>query len=123
MKYKLSVTKGFASAHCLREYKGKCENVHGHNWKIRAAFGGTQLDKTGMLIDFTDLKAHLDKIMTYLDHKFLNETAPFDKINPTAENIALYIFEELKKAETLTAKVAEVEVWESDTSSATITAE
>ena len=120
MNYKLSVVKGFASAHCLREYKGKCENTHGHNWKVRAAFSGTQLDKTGMLIDFTDLKAHLDKIMTYLDHKFLNETAPFDKINPTAENIAAYIFEELKKAETDTAKVAEVEVWESETSSALV---
>ena len=121
MKYKLSVMKGFASAHCLREYKGKCENTHGHNWKVRAAFCGTQLDKTGMLIDFTDMKAHLDKIMSYLDHKFLNETAPFDKINPTAENIAAYIFEELKKAETKTAKVCEVEVWESDTSSASVT--
>ena len=122
MNYKLSVTKGFASAHCLREYKGKCENTHGHNWKVRAAFCGTQLDKTGMLIDFTDLKAGLEKIMAYLDHKFLNETPPFDKINPTAENIAAYIFEELKKAETATAKVAEVEVWESETSSALVTA-
>jgi 6-pyruvoyltetrahydropterin/6-carboxytetrahydropterin synthase len=123
VQYKLSVTKGFASAHCLREYKGKCENMHGHNWKVRAAFCGTLLDKTGMLIDFTDLKAHLDKIMFYLDHKFLNETAPFDKINPTAENIAAYIFEQLKAAETETAKVFEVEVWESETASATVTAE
>ncbi|MDR1195151.1 MAG: 6-carboxytetrahydropterin synthase QueD [Endomicrobium sp.] len=120
MKYKLSVTKGFASAHCLREYKGKCENMHGHNWKVRAAFCGSELDKTGMLIDFTDIKAHLDKIMYYLDHKFLNEIPPFDKINPTAENIAAYIFNELKKSETETAKVYEVEVWESETSSATV---
>jgi len=120
LNYKLSVIKGFASAHCLREYKGKCENTHGHNWKVRAGFCGTQLDKTGMLIDFTELKAHLDKIMIYLDHKFLNETVPFDKINPTAENIAAYIFEELKKCETDTAKVYEVEVWESETSSALV---
>lgn len=120
MKYKLSVTKSFASAHCLREYKGKCENMHGHNWKVRAAFCGTELDKTGMLFDFTDIKAHLDQIMHYLDHKFLNETPPFDTINPTAENIAAYIFNELKKAETGTAKICEVEVWESDTSSATV---
>ena len=123
MKYKLSVIKGFASAHCLREYKGKCENTHGHNWKVRAAFSGTKLDKTGMLIDFTDLKAHLDKIMSYLDHKFLNELPPFDKINPTAENIAAFIFEQLKTAETAEAKVCEVEVWESETSSAVITKE
>jgi 6-pyruvoyltetrahydropterin/6-carboxytetrahydropterin synthase len=85
-------------------------------------FGGTQLDKTGMLIDFTDLKAHLDKIMAWLDHKFLNDTAPFDKINPTAENIARFIFEELKKAQTDTAKVCEVEVWESETACAAVTA-
>lgn len=120
MKYKLSVVKSFASAHCLREYKGKCENMHGHNWKVRAAFCGTELDKTGMLMDFTDIKAHLDKIMQYLDHKFLNEIPPFNTINPTAENIAAYIFEELKKAETATAKICEVEVWESETSSATV---
>lgn len=120
MKYKLSVVKSFASAHCLREYKGKCENMHGHNWKVRAAFCGSELDKTGMLIDFTDVKAHLDAIMLYLDHKFLNETPPFDEINPTAENIAFYIFKELKKVETETAKVCEIEVWESETSSATV---
>jgi len=122
MKYKLSVTKTFSSAHCLREYKGKCENIHGHNWKVCAAFCGKELDKTGMLIDFTDLKAHLGNIMSALDHKFLNEQPPFDKINPTAENIAAFIFEQLKTAETETAKVCEVEVWESETSSVIITA-
>lgn len=120
MKYKLSVIKGFASAHCLREYKGKCENMHGHNWKVKVSFCGTELDSTGMLIDFTDIKAHLDKVMTYLDHKFLNETPPFDKINPTAENIASFIFQQMKEFETETAKVCEVEVWESETSSALI---
>ena len=73
-----------------------------------------------MLLDFTDIKTNLDTIMTYLDHKFLNETPPFDTINPTAENIAAFIFEELKKAETETAKVCEVEVWESENSSATV---
>lgn len=123
MNYKLSVIKSFASAHCLREYKGKCENMHGHNWKVRAAFCGTKLDKTGMLMDFTDIKAHLDRIMHYLDHKFLNETPPFDEINPTAENIAAYIFGELKKSETETAKVCEVEVWESENSSAAVCGE
>ena len=123
MKYKLSVTRGFASAHCLREYKGRCENLHGHNWKVKASFCGTELDKTGMLIDFTSIKAELDKIMAGLDHKFLNDTPPFDKINPTAENIAAFILGELRKAETETAKVCEVEVWESETSSAVVTAE
>jgi 6-pyruvoyltetrahydropterin/6-carboxytetrahydropterin synthase len=120
MKYKLSVTKNFASAHCLREYNGKCENLHGHNWKIRAAFYGTKLDDTGILIDFTDIKKHLDTIIAYLDHKFLNEIIPFDKINPTAENISSFILEQLKKIETENAKVCEVEVWESDFSSAIV---
>jgi len=123
LKYKLSVTKSFASAHCLREYKGKCENMHGHNWKVRAAFCGTELDKTGMLFDFTEIKACLDKIMAYLDHKFLNDIPPFNTINPTAENIAAYIFAELKKIETAAAKICEVEVWESETASAVVTAE
>jgi 6-pyruvoyltetrahydropterin/6-carboxytetrahydropterin synthase len=120
MKYKLSVTKSFASAHCLREYKGRCEDLHGHNWKIRAAFSGSKLDNAGLLIDFTDIKKHLDKIIAYLDHKFLNEIEPFNKINPTAENIAAFIYEQLKQIETETAKVCEVEVWESEYSSAVV---
>ncbi|MDR2399453.1 MAG: 6-carboxytetrahydropterin synthase QueD [Endomicrobium sp.] len=120
MKYKLSVTKNFASAHCLREYKGRCEDLHGHNWKIRAAFSGSKLDNAGLLIDFTDIKKHLDKIIAYLDHKFLNEIEPFNKINPTAENIAAFIYEQLKQIETETAKVCEVEVWESEYSSAVV---
>jgi 6-pyruvoyltetrahydropterin/6-carboxytetrahydropterin synthase len=118
MNYKLSVTKNFSSAHCLREYKGKCENLHGHNWKIKAVFYGTKLDKTGMLIDFTDIKKHLEKIILYLDHKFLNEIEPFNRINPTAENLASFILEQLKSIETENAKVCEVEVWESQSSCA-----
>jgi 6-pyruvoyltetrahydropterin/6-carboxytetrahydropterin synthase len=120
MKYKLSVTKNFAAAHCLREYKGRCENLHGHNWKIRVAFSGSKLDSIGMLIDFTDIKKHLDKIISYLDHKFLNEVEPFNKISPTAENIAAFIYEQLKQIETENAKVCEVEVWESESSSAVV---
>ncbi|MDR2066714.1 MAG: 6-carboxytetrahydropterin synthase QueD [Endomicrobium sp.] len=118
MNYKLSVTKNFSSAHCLREYKGKCENLHGHNWKIKAVFCGTKLDKTGMLIDFTDIKKHLEKIILYLDHKFLNEIEPFNRINPTAENLASFILEQLKSIETENAKVCQVEVWESQSSCA-----
>ncbi|MDR2812137.1 MAG: 6-carboxytetrahydropterin synthase QueD [Endomicrobium sp.] len=121
MKYKLSVTRNFASAHYLRYYKGRCENLHGHNWKIRAAFSGSILDNTGMLIDFTNIKKHLEQIISYLDHKFLNEIEPFSKINPTAENIAAFIYEQLKQIETETAKVCEVEVWESESSSAVVT--
>jgi len=120
MKYKVSVEKKFSSAHCLREYKGKCENLHGHNWKVRATFCGNELDATGMLIDFTDIKMRLNKIMEFLDHKFLNEIDPFDKINPTSENICAFILEQLKCIETESAKVYEVEVWENESTSATI---
>ncbi|MDR3244207.1 MAG: 6-carboxytetrahydropterin synthase QueD [Elusimicrobiota bacterium] len=118
MKYIVSVTKEFAGAHFLRGYKGKCENLHGHNWKIRAAFCGAELDDIGMLIDFTEIKKELDKIILYLDHKLLNETSPFDKTNPTAENIAAFILSKLKVLENQTIKVFEVEVWESSSNSA-----
>lgn len=120
MKYKLSVTRSFSSAHCLREYKGRCENLHGHNWKIRAAFYGTELDEAGMLMDFMDIKMHLNKIINYLDHKFLNEIVPFDRVNPTAENIAALVLGRLKDIETKNAKICEVEVWESESSSAVV---
>ncbi|MDR0956815.1 MAG: 6-carboxytetrahydropterin synthase QueD [Endomicrobium sp.] len=120
MKYKLSVTKKFASAHFLRKYNGKCENLHGHDWKVRVAFLGTKLDDKGILIDFTDIKMYLGKIISFLDHKFLNEISPFDKINPTAENIAMFIFKQFNSIEIEAAKVCEVEVWESDSSSAII---
>jgi len=120
MKYKLSVFDHFSSAHFLREYKGKCENLHGHNWKVRVCLTGSKLDSGGMLIDFTDIKKHLGAIMMSLDHKCLNETMPFDKINPTAENIASYIYEQMQKLETDDIKVYEVEVWESETSSAIV---
>ena len=119
--FELMVKSKFSSAHFLKNYNGKCENLHGHNWKVRVCLCGTKLDEIGMLVDFTDMKAHLDKIMAKLDHKFLNETAPFDKINPTAENIATFIFNEMKIFETEDIKVCEVEVWESETSSAVVT--
>ncbi|MDR1721096.1 MAG: 6-carboxytetrahydropterin synthase QueD [Endomicrobium sp.] len=123
VKYKVSVRKSFSSAHCLRGYKGRCENLHGHNWKVKATFWGNRLDETGMLIDFVDIKMRLGKIIEFLDHKFLNEIDPFDKINPTSENIAAFILEQLKRIETENAKVYEVEVWESESSSATVTIE
>lgn len=121
MKYELSVVKYFSSAHQLRGYKGKCENLHGHNWKVKVSLIGSKLDECGMLMDFTDIKKHLDSVMTGLDHKFLNETPPFDKINPTAENIAANIFTQMKILETENIKICGVEVWESATSSARVT--
>lgn len=121
MKYKLSVIKSFSSAHFLRHYKGKCENLHGHNWRIKASFSGENLLDNGMLIDFADIREALDEIIVYLDHKCLNETAPFDEINPTAENIAAFIFAKLQKKNTENAEVSGVEVWENADASALVT--
>ena len=122
MKYKLSVVRHFSSAHALREYKGKCENLHGHNWKVEVSLCGTKLDNCGMLVDFTDMKKVSDTVMAELDHKFLNETSPFDKINPTAENIAGHIFNRMKQMETDDIKICAVKVWESETSCAEVSA-
>jgi len=120
MKYRVSVVRGFSAAHALRGYKGKCEKLHGHNWKIKASLTAAKLDKTGMAMDFTDIKSALDGVLAKLDHSYLNETSPFDKINPTAENIAEYILCGLSKKIKKPVKVSEVEVWESESSSATV---
>ena len=118
MKYEISVERTFSAAHALREYKGKCENLHGHNWKIRVSVSGQKLDKMGMLVDFTDLKSALDAVLKKLDHTNLNDINPFNSINPTAENIAAYIYDGLKKYQLPQIKISSVEVWESETSSA-----
>lgn len=95
--YEISVKIEFSAAHKLTDHPGPCGEVHGHNWKIEAAFANRELDKQGMVIDFDDAMKELNKIKTLLDHKMINEVAPFDKVNPTAENIAKWIFDELKK--------------------------
>lgn len=117
--YILTVEDNFASAHQLREYKGKCENLHGHNWKVELRLKGQTLDSTGMLIDFGDVKVILKEILAYLDHKNLNEVPPFDKINPTSENVAEYIYEKASEKVRETGRdlaVYSVTVWESATS-------
>lgn len=114
--YIVSVEDNFSSAHQLREYQGKCENLHGHNWKVKVSLSGNELDKAGMLIDFGIMKKELKQIMDYLDHKFLNDTEPFDKLNPSAENIAHFIFEKMSSAISCDypkIKVHRVDVWES----------
>lgn len=122
--YILRVEDSFSSAHFLRNYRGKCENIHGHNWRIRVSVRSRKL-VNGMVIDFTDLKKHLKDILGELDHKLLNqEVVFFKKNNPTSEHIASYLFVELKKR--LTSKksiiVHSVEVWETDRCSALYTA-
>ena len=93
--YYLTVEGNFSSAHQLREYKGKCENLHGHNWKIILTVRGEKLNSLGILVDFHDLKAMLKQIIDSLDHINLNEHSAFQKENPSSENIARYIFEEV----------------------------
>ena len=117
MNYKVSVVKTFSAAHCLRGYKGKCENLHGHNWKVCATVSEKKLNKTGMVMDFSDVRMVMDTVLEKMDHKYLNEVHPFTTVNPTAENIAEYIFHQLQTAE---VKVETVQVWESDTSFATV---
>ena len=114
--YEVVVKSDFSAAHRLRAYRGKCENLHGHNWIIEAAVSSKTLKSNGLLIDFRILKGRLEKILEELDHTNLNELAPFKKKNPTSENIAKFIFDMLKREGIAPQRVS---VWESDRSCAT----
>lgn len=113
--FTVKVEANFSSAHNLRGYHGKCEELHGHNWKVEAAAEKENLDKIGMALDFHDLKKRLNAILEELDHKYLNKIPYFKKANPTSENIAKYIFDKLK-AEVPSLK--SVIVWENNVSCA-----
>ena len=91
--FEIAVEESFAAGHALRGYKGKCENVHGHNYKVRVVLAGEKLDSAGLLYDFVELKKRIDEVICALDHKFLNDLPPFTTLNPTAENIARLIFD------------------------------
>jgi queuosine biosynthesis protein QueD len=92
--YEVMIERSFSSAHQLRGYKGKCENLHGHNYKIEIYARGSELNNIGLLIDFGDLKKAADEIVKYLDHRNLNELPPFDEeLNPSAENLARFVLE------------------------------
>lgn len=116
--FEIFVEHTFAAAHALRNYKGKCENVHGHNYKVQVGLAGPELDENGLLYDFAELKKRLRATSEYMDHQFINELKPFDVINPSAENIAKFIFDEIQR-DVKTASLAFVRVWETDTSCAT----
>lgn len=112
----------FSGAHSLRNYKGKCEELHGHNWKVEVSISGKQLNKIGLLIDFVEVKKIVKEVLGKLDHRYLNEIEPFDSINPSSENIAKYIYKEIEKKlrkETKKCKLVEVVVYESETTSVT----
>jgi 6-pyruvoyltetrahydropterin/6-carboxytetrahydropterin synthase len=119
--FEVSIEHTFAAGHALRHYKGKCENVHGHNYKVQVVLRGEKLDHAGLLADFVDLKKLLRQISEPLDHVFLNDIEPFTTLNPSAENIAWYICEKLREGLVLEneVEVAEVKVWETDVQSAT----
>jgi 6-pyruvoyltetrahydropterin/6-carboxytetrahydropterin synthase len=115
--YRVRVIQQFNGAHNLRNYNGKCENLHGHNWRVEAYLQGAQLNETEMLLDFTVLKKRLKEILDELDHKYLNEQVEFFvKNNPTSENIARFIYGRLK--ETFGALTERVVVWETDVQAA-----
>jgi 6-pyruvoyltetrahydropterin/6-carboxytetrahydropterin synthase len=120
--FQVTVDETFSSGHALRGYKGKCENVHGHNYKVRVTLEGPQLDSIGLLYDFTHLKRAIREIVAGVDHKFLNDLAPFDVINPSAENLAKYFYDETTrqmKAMPEGARITSITIWETDTASAT----
>lgn len=115
--YEVKVLGGFSASHRLRGYRGKCESLHGHNWKVEVCIGAGVLDKTGMVADFCVLKKILSGVLETLDHTYLNNLAYFKKTNPTSEHIARYIFLGFKKKFRATGHIR-VSVWETDTSCA-----
>jgi 6-pyruvoyltetrahydropterin/6-carboxytetrahydropterin synthase len=118
--YELAIEDSFAAAHQLREYEGKCERLHGHNWKVQVSVAAVRLNEIGIAMDFTDIKKITKDILKHLDHTFLNDIFPFTEINPSSENIAKWIYESIKKKiDSDSVYVAGVTVWESDTASAT----
>src|SRR6202023_1372863 len=92
--FEATVDDTFAAGHYLRNYKGKCENPHGHNYKIRVTLAGAELDKAGLLLDFKDLREVMKYVIERLDHQMINEIEPFTVINPSAENLAKYFYDE-----------------------------
>ena len=118
--FTLKIVTDFASAHTLRDYPGACNRMHGHNWKVEVEVSGTELDKMGMLVDFKMIKKATKEITERLDHYYINDIAPFTEINPTAEHLAKYFFEELQKLITApNTKINQVTLWETERACAT----
>ncbi|OGF45386.1 MAG: 6-carboxytetrahydropterin synthase QueD [Candidatus Firestonebacteria bacterium RIFOXYC2_FULL_39_67] len=117
--YELNVEDEFASAHYLRGYKGKCERVHGHNYRVMITVKAKKLNKIGLAVDFSEIKVELKKNMEILDHRLLDELPCFKKVNPSAENIAKYIFDSMNKPlKVKQVKLSKVTVWETARASA-----
>ena len=121
--FEVTVEDSFAAGHYLRNYRGKCENPHGHNYKIRVTLQGRELDNAGLLLDFKELKDVMKHVVDRLDHQMLNDIEPFRELNPSAENIAQYFFRQcnarLKERTNGRVAIKDVTVWETDTTTAT----
>jgi 6-pyruvoyltetrahydropterin/6-carboxytetrahydropterin synthase len=119
--YRLKIEDSFSASHQLKGYQGKCEGLHGHNFRVEVQVAGKKLDKLGLLLDFKVLKKILGDVLESLDHKHLNQLSAFAKKNPSAENIAELIFKRLEKKLPSAAKLEQVWVWESDQAGACYT--
>ncbi len=109
----LKIVTDFASAHSLRNYPGDCSRLHGHNWQVEVSVKSEALNDLGIAIDFREIKRQTKEIVKSVDHQYLNDIPPFDEINPTAENIAKYFFEEVGKLiNNQDVRVCEVVIWE-----------
>ena len=121
--FEVTVEDTFAAGHALRGYRGKCENPHGHNYRVRVTLAGEELDHIGLLYDFKDLKVAMGDIIDRLDHQFLNDIEPFQKLNPSAENLAKYFFDEsntrLQAVTNGRVHIRSVTVYETDSTTAT----
>jgi 6-pyruvoyltetrahydropterin/6-carboxytetrahydropterin synthase len=117
--FEVSVEETFAAGHALRGYRGKCENVHGHNYRVQLTMEGPDLDGIGLLVDFVEVKKLIHGVVDYLDHRFINDLPPFDKLNPSAENLAKYFYDEISSRLAPPVRVRQVKIWETDVTSAT----
>jgi len=114
-KFILKTLLDFAAAHTLRGYPGDCSKLHGHNWKIEVEIIGSELNEIGMVIDFKEIKKHAKEIIKELDHTYLNDHPHFNEQNPTAENIACYLFRKIQeRIQTDSVKMHQITVWEND---------
>lgn len=111
--FELTIKSHFDAAHTLKGYPGECSNLHGHTWDIEVTVSGSELDEIGIVYDFKTLKADLAAVLEPFDHANLNDVPPFDTLNPTAENLAMVIYQSLERCVGIGIAVKEVAVWES----------
>ena len=112
--YDIFTRTHFSSGHHLRNYPGNCERPHGHNWQVEVTVESPTLDERGIALDFRIIKASLNGLLSRFDHRYMNEVPPFDGLNPSSENLARHLYEEMGKSVPPPARVSRVTVWESD---------